>query len=254
MSSNLRLALLISGSGSTASAIVKATIDGTLKGIKPSCVIASNTKANIRGLIDLGVDKHCAQILSPKAFSSSEAFGEAIIKFCKKHGVDLIGQYGWLCKTPANVIEAYKGRMINQHPGPLDPARHLDFGGPGMYGKRVHCARLLFVSQTQRDFWTEATAQRVAINYDEGAVLRAERVEILPQELVSPDLGDNELRARVESLAARVLPVERKAQIDTLRDFAYGTVAELHREEPLVQPSEEAVLKAVKQKTIDLYH
>lgn len=57
--------------------------------------------------------------------------------------------------------------MINQHGGPLDPGRP-DFGGRGMYGRRIHCARLYFVRATQRGFFTEATAQRVALQYDRG--------------------------------------------------------------------------------------
>ena len=212
----MRIALLISGRGSTAEAIIRACRSGELDGVEPACTISSRE-------------------LSPKHFSSSEEFGEAILKICRDNRVDFIGQYGWMVKTPPNVIEAYKDMMVNQHNGPLP-----EFGGEGMYGRRVSCARLLFVHQTNHDFWTEAVSQRVAIKFDEGAVLKARRVPILPEDTV-------------EALAARLLPVEHQVQIETLRDFVNGTVKEVRREIPLVRPGEEAILAEVKKEAIMRY-
>src|SRR5437588_342377 len=94
--------------------------------------------------------------------------------------------------TAAAILQACRsGRIINQHPGPLDPGRP-DFGGKGMFGRRVHAARLLFVNQTGHDFWTEATSQRVAENFNEGPVLNRKQLNILPDDTV-------------ETLAARLL-------------------------------------------------
>ncbi len=46
--------------------------------------------------------------------------------------------------TAEAVIKACRrGRIINQHPEPLDPSRD-DFGGKGMYGAWVSCARLIY--------------------------------------------------------------------------------------------------------------
>src|SRR3989338_4157665 len=138
MSTVLRLAMLISGGGTTAAAIIKACRDGLLSGIEPVLVIAS--KQNINGIEivkNLGIPEKDILVIAPKQFPTSEKFGETIIKACRQKNVDIVGQYGWLCKTPVNVIEAFRDRMINQHPGPLDPGRP-DFGGPGMYGRRVH--------------------------------------------------------------------------------------------------------------------
>jgi phosphoribosylglycinamide formyltransferase-1 len=178
-------------------------------------------------------------VIKPQDFAALEAFGQAIVNECQKRAVDFIGQYGWLCLTPKNVIKAFQGKMVNQHPGPLDPG-HPDFGGKGMYGRRVHAARLMFVRKVNRDFWTEATAQRVAVNFDQGAVLKRKRVPILEND-------------DVDALQARVLPLEHEVQIETLQDFSNGTVKELNRDKPLVLPGEESILEECKREAIRLY-
>lgn len=236
----MKIALLISGGGTTMAAIIKAVKDGRLKGIEPVLVIASKPDAGgIQKARSLGIPDKNVIVIRPKDYNSASDFGQAIIGACEQRQVEFVGQYGWLCKTPENVITKYQGKMVNQHPGPLDIGR-LDFGGQGMYGRRVHCARLLFVKKTDRDFWTEATSQRVAINYDHGAVLKAIKVPIQKND-------------DVDSLQQRVLPFEHEAQIQTLQDFAEGSVKEITRGTPLVLPGEEPVLEECKQEAIRLY-
>lgn len=235
----LRIALLISGGGTTAREIIRACKSGRLDA-EPVCVIASQQDAGgIQKALQEGIPPKDVLVIARKDYETSEAFGEAILKACHERDVDLIGQYGWMPKTPANVIEAYSGMIINQHPGPLDPGRP-DFGGKDMFGRRVHCARLYFVRKDGQDFWTEATAQRAAAEYDRGAVLKTKRVEILPD--------DDPI-----SLQERVLPAEHEVQIETLRDFAQGTVKELVREHPLVPPEKELLLAEAKRIVIALF-
>ena len=240
MNNELRLALLISGGGTTAEAIIRACSMGKLTGITPVLVIASREGiAGIERVIKAGMEEKNVIILNPKNFESSLAFGDAIVRACLERDVNIIGQYGWLCKTPANVIVEFEGRMINQHPGPLDPG-FQDFGGTGMYGKRVHAARLCFVKKTNKDFWTEATSQKVAIEYDGGAILNKKQVPILPDD--TP-----------ETLANRILPVEHEVQIETLENFARGESKEIVREERLVRPGEEKILDECKTEAIKNY-
>ena len=245
MSDALGLALLISGGGTTAEQILRACNPKTpgnhpLSGkITPVLLIASResdegasgiTKALLEGLAGPNV-----VVLKPRSFPSPLDFGEAIIKECEKRGVDLIGQYGWLPLTPPNVIERFQGRMINQHPGPLDPG-YLDFGGKGMYGTAVHAARLYFVRAVGKDKfpWTEVTAHRVTEQYDEGAVIGRSEVPIEP-------------RDTPYELQSRCLPFEHRLQIAVLESFVNGTVEELEREERLVLPgTEETILKEAK--------
>jgi phosphoribosylglycinamide formyltransferase-1 len=236
----MRVAFLISGAGSTMEAVVRATKGSRLSGVTPAIVIASH--AGISGIErakNLGIPESNIAVLSRKDFETPEAYGEAIIEKCRFHSVDFIGQYGWLMLTPKNVIEAYQGRIINQHPGPLDAGRP-DFGGKGMFGIRVHAARLGFVKETNHDFWSEATAHRVTEHFDEGAVVKATRVPILE--------GDTP-----EILQMRMLPVEHDVQIETIKDFRDNTVQEIARREPLIKPEEFSILDAVKAQAITRY-
>ncbi len=240
MIEDLRVAMLISGGGTTANAIIEACNSGKLKGVRPVCVIASTPEAGgIERVQSAGMSMESIHVVEPKKYRTPAEFGEALLSIFKKHEADFVGQYGWLAKTPTNVIEAYPRMMVNQHPGPLEPGKP-DFGGPGMYGRRVHAARLLFVRRVNRDFWSEATAQRVAVEFDKGAVLRTKAVPILP--------GDD-----VPALAERMLPVEYELQIETLRDFATGHDRDTIRLVPLVKAGEEAILEECKKEAKRLY-
>jgi phosphoribosylglycinamide formyltransferase-1 len=103
------------------------------------------------------------------------------------HGIELIVLAGYLKLVPSEVISAYRGRILNIHPALL-PA----FGGPGMYGKRVHEA-VLAAGATE----SGCTVHLVDEEYDRGAILAQARVPVLP--------GDTP-----ETLAARVLAAEHQ--------------------------------------------
>jgi phosphoribosylglycinamide formyltransferase-1 len=240
LNEKLKLALLISGSGTTMQAIIKACKNGSLKGVEPTLVISSNKESGgIEKAKSLGIETENILIIDPQSFKTKEEFGEKIIIECNKRGVNFIGQYGWMVKTPENVIKEFEGKIVNQHPGPLDTGK-LDFGGVGMYGLRVHEARLEFVKKTNRDFWTEATSHLVTENFDEGAVLKRRKVPILPYDTA-------------ETLQMRVLPIEHEVQIDTLKDFVDNTTIEFRREAPLVLRGEENILKECKEIAKKLY-
>lgn len=100
---------------------------------------------------------------------------------------DLVVLAGYLKRVPAEVVAAYRGRIINIHPALLP--RH---GGAGMYGRRVHQA-VLAAGETE----SGATVHLVTEEYDRGAILGQARVPVLPGD--SPD-----------SLARRVLEVEHR--------------------------------------------
>ena len=246
----IKLALLISGGGTTMEAIIKACKNGKLTNIEPVLVIASKPDAGgIEKARALGISDKDILVINPKDFSAQggpasgwdrETFGEEIIKECKKREVNLIGQYGWMVKTPDNVINAFPNMIINQHPGPLDPNGNGDFGGAGMFGMRVHQARLCFVRKVNDNFWTEATTHRVTSEFDKGAVLKRKQVPILPDDTA-------------ETLQARVLPVEHEVQIETLQDFANGTVSEFKRENPLILKDEKKILEECKKLAKKMY-
>ncbi|MBP6884580.1 MAG: hypothetical protein KBC17_02015 [Candidatus Pacebacteria bacterium] len=237
----MKIALLISGGGTTAARIIsECRSGGRLEGIEPVLLIASRPDAGgIQKALDLGMPKENILVMEPKKFPTPGTFGSAIVSECEKRGVEFVGQYGWMVKTPENVIHRYKGMMTNQHPGPLDIGRP-DFGGHGMYGARVHATRILFVQKTNHDWWSEATAQRVEVEFDKGAVLKRARVPLYPDD--TP-----------ETLSQRMLPIEHEVQIELLKDFRDNTVHELLRENPLITPDEYEMLEKCKKEAIELY-
>lgn len=227
---------LVSGSGSTAHEIFKATRDGRLPRTDLRLVISSKPEAGsldrFSGDSDFPRERYL--IVRPEDHQTPEQYGETIIRLAKGFSADIIGQYGHTPLTPENVIVEFTNRMINQHPGPIDPSPY-DFGGKGMSSaKRVHATRLQFVMDTNRNWWTEVTAQRVAVTFDGGKVLRRS----LPIPISSTDT--------VEDLEKRAKPFELRLQIDTLSDFEEGKVQELPPYVDLVLPEERELLERIK--------
>jgi formyltetrahydrofolate-dependent phosphoribosylglycinamide formyltransferase len=109
----------------------------------------------------------------------------ALLALLEAHAADLVVLAGYLRLVPAGVTRAYSGRMLNVHPALL-PA----FGGPGMYGRRVHAAVLAAGARV-----TGPTVHFVDEEYDRGAIAAQWPVPVLA--------GDTP-----EALAARVLAAE----------------------------------------------
>lgn len=236
-----RLATLISGGGTTMQEIVRACQSGEIP-MDVACVIASTkTAGGIEKAHRLGIPDQDIVVIDPDDFRGDdkkvdkEGFGLRLLQELRKHNATIVTQNGWLPLTPEHVINEYPETMFNQHPGPVP-----EFGGKGMYGKRVHAARLLFTRMTKRDNWTEAIAQRVHKNFDQGAVVKSARIDILPW-----DTADD--------LQQRVLPVEHGVQIELLKDVASGNVKEVTAREMLVRPGEEQILFLAKKVAKMLY-
>jgi formyltetrahydrofolate-dependent phosphoribosylglycinamide formyltransferase len=101
------------------------------------------------------------------------------------HQVELVALAGYMRLVPPDVTAAYRGRMLNVHPALLP-----EFGGPGMYGPRVHRAVLeagATLSGPSVHFVDEV--------YDHGALIAQWPVPVLPHD-------------DAQSLAARVLRAE----------------------------------------------
>jgi formyltetrahydrofolate-dependent phosphoribosylglycinamide formyltransferase len=100
---------------------------------------------------------------------------------------DLVVLAGYLRLIPPAVIAHFPARMVNIHPALL-PA----FGGPGMYGRRVHEAVLASGMGI-----SGATVHYVDEQYDHGPIIAQWPVPVLP--------GDD-----ADRLAGRVLEVEHR--------------------------------------------
>lgn len=242
--SELKIALLISGGGTTASAVIEAYQKGELTGITPVGVISSRPDAlGIAKAKALGIETF---VVERRLYNSPELFGEEILRILRLLHVDLVSQNGWLPLTPDNVIEAYNGMIVNQHPGPLDPGRLIDFGGKGMYGARVVCACVAYAWLTGNDFTTEATTHFVApkLGFDKGDLIRVTKMQI-PRRITPVTIADLQLDASIQQDLCKetkdtqkiLLPLEHENVIETLRLFAQRKVKGFRRPEPLI-PSE----------------
>lgn len=117
------------------------------------------------------------------------------------HAIDLVVLAGYLRFVPVAVTRRFAGRMVNVHPALLP-----QFGGPGMYGPRVHRAVL-----AARAPVSGPTVHFVDEMYDHGAVIAQWRVPVHPM--------DDEA-----SLAARVLRAEHLLFPRVVQAVAAGEV------------------------------
>jgi len=235
----LNAALFISGSGTTMGAILDAISHGALSGVTPRLVVAS--KPEIGGIAiakHYGIPNKDIKVITP-----GPGFGSRLLRACTKREVNFIGQYGWLPKTPPEVVEHFKASIVNQHPGPLDPKAPpgFDFGGKGMFGRRVMAARLLFTRRVGRDAWTMAVAHCVSSEFDRGEVLGEKMVHIYPE-------------TTVDMLKSRLLAAEHFLQIQVLHDFANGALRPIeHQAHWLVKPHELSILEECKKEAAEMY-
>jgi phosphoribosylglycinamide formyltransferase-1 len=263
----MNLALLISGGGTTAEAVINACQSGQLAGIHPRIVITSTKKAGgIQKAEKRGIP---TTVVNPRSFDTPDTFGDALLSILKKNDIDIVSQNGWLPLTPQSVIESFPGKIINQHPGPLDPGREYDFGGKGMYGARVVCARIAYAWMTGTDYWIEATTHFVTNEFDKGDLVRTERVgfdDICTKfggngRILSPGTQDH-ARQNVDTqslinatheLQKRLLTVEHRNLSATLRKFTQGNVVGYKRETELVPEKHIDSLKKAKKIAIQLF-
>ncbi len=237
----IRLAILASGGGTTAEAIIKSGV------VDVVLVVSNNSQVGVKERAErLEIPfKHMPR--APFAVNgkidaeeSKIKYGQVLLDLFDEFGVTHVSQNGWMIKTPKNVIDHFGLRIVNQHPGPLDPPKNPDFGGQGMYGERVHAAVLNFKDAItiKRPFeFTEATIHIATEEFDEGLLLMTRQVPILK--------GDD-----AETLAMRMLPVEHAIQIEFWKRMQEGRVEPFRRDTRLILPGEFKILEEAKRKAI----
>jgi len=138
----------------------------------------------------------------------------------REHGVAFVFLAGYLKLLPAQLVAAYRRRILNIHPALL-PA----FGGKGMYGMNVH--RAVIDSGARL---SGPTVHLVDEEYDRGAIVAQWPVPVLP--------GDTP-----ESLAARVLEVEHLLY-PLVADHVCRSVLEGREPGPMALPGEAFTMAA----------
>jgi phosphoribosylglycinamide formyltransferase-1 len=186
VSSFKRLAILGSGAGTTAEAVVFATADISAE---VTLIIGNNSKS---GIFDVAARHRIRSLhLSGVTHPDPDTRDAVMLDALDGAEVDLIVLAGYMKKIGPLVRDVYERRIINTHPALL-PA----YGSTGMYGDRVHEAVL-----RDKATVTGATIHIVTENYDEGPILAQSAVEVLPSDSVAS------LRERVQ-IAEKALLTE----------------------------------------------
>lgn len=192
MNDSLAVAVLASGSGTNLQAILDSLHGRPEVPVRVCSVIGS--RAGI-GALDRAARHGVAWSVMP----SGEESDAWLLRSLEESAADLVVLAGWLKLISPVVVAAFSGRMINIHPALL-PA----FGGPGMYGRRVHEA---VVSSGARV--SGATVHFVDDVYDHGAIIAQWPVPVRESD-------------DAETLAARVLKVEHRLLPEVVRAYGAG--------------------------------
>ena len=162
----LKVGVLVSGGGTNLQAILDAIDAGRVKNAKVSFVFSNNVNAYaLERAKNAGIE---AMALSPSSFATREEFNQAMLRALKERNLDLIVLAGFLVKIPPEMVEAFRGKIINIHPS-LIPS----FCGVGYYGLKVHEAALKRGVKV-----TGATVHYVDEGMDSGPIILQKAVEV----------------------------------------------------------------------------
>ncbi len=190
----IRLAVLLSGGGTTLQNLLDRAADGRLDA-RVVVVVSSNAAAY--GLERARAAGIPAAVVERKACPSRGEFSRRIFDACRGAGADLVCMGGFL--QLVEVPPDFSDRVLNIHPA-LIPA----FSGKGFHGPHVHRAALEAGVKV-----SGCTVHFADNEYDHGPIVL--------QRVVAVEDDDTP-----ESLAARVFAAECEAYPEAIRLFAAG--------------------------------
>ena len=192
----IRLAVLISGGGTTLVNFLKQIGEGRLPATVPLVIASRADCGGIARAREAGID--CV-VIERRAFPDVAEFSLAIFDRCRQADVDLVVLSGFLALI--QVPDDFTYRVMNIHPA-LIPA----FCGKGYYGHHVHEAVLA------RGAKVSGCTVHFADNvYDHGPIVLQRCVPVEDDD--TPD-----------ALAARVFIAECEAYPEAVRLYAAGRI------------------------------
>ncbi len=226
-----RLAILVSGLGTTMAEIIKAQKSGKLK-LDIACIISNNPNSiGLQKAKELGIPQKDILIVETQPHST---FSQRLLSELKSRKVTAVSQNGWLPLTPIEVINAYPNKIFNQHPG-----NPLNFGGKNMWGLTVHQSAINYFKATGQEANTYMVVQQVAPSFDEGKILKATPVLILKDDTA-------------KSLQERALPIEHQTVIEFLKDLVDNNIKSVELPK-ITDPKNLEILNSCRQNAIDMH-
>jgi len=190
----VRLAVLLSGGGSTLQNLLDCIAAGSLPA-DVAVVVAS--RADAGGLQRAAAAGIPARVVARKAYADVASFNDALHDVLAEFDVDLVVLGGFLSLFQPR--QRYAGRVMNIHPA-LIPA----FCGAGFYGDKVHQAVIASGVRV-----SGCTVHFADDHYDHGPIILQGTVPVL----------DDDTPA---ALAARVHALENDLYPEAIRLFAAG--------------------------------
>lgn len=188
---SLRVAILISGSGSNMETLAK-----SMTGQHPGrpCIVVSNTP-DAGGLMKAQALGIPTAIVDHRQFKGDRgAFEAALQEHLQSSRPDFIALAGFMRVLSAEFVRLYEGRILNIHPSLLPKYKGLD-----THGRAIAAG----------DAEAGCTVHEVTAALDDGPILGQARVPILATDTA-------------ETLAARVLPMEHVLYPAVLRRVLNG--------------------------------
>jgi phosphoribosylglycinamide formyltransferase-1 len=189
---DIRLAVLLSGNGTTLQNLLDRIADGRLRA-RIVLVVSNHTDAfGLERAEKAGVP---TAVVDRKQCTSREDFSGCIFDLCRQAGADLVCMAGFL--QLLHIPNDFQNRVLNIHPA-LIPA----FCGKGFYGHKVHEAALAYGVKV-----SGCTVHFADNVYDHGPIVLQRAVPVLEDD--TP-----------EKLAARVFEQECEAYPQAIRLIA----------------------------------
>lgn len=199
MTRPIRLAVLISGGGTTLTNLCQRIRVGSLNA-EVAIVVASRPDC---GGVQRAKDANLkCEVVTRKSSASVEDFSERIFSLCRDSQADLVVCAGFLALI--QIAPDFAGRVVNIHPS-LIPA----FCGKGFHGHHVHEAVLARGARV-----SGCTVHFVDDEYDHGPIIVQRVVPV-------------EDRDTPDTLAARVFAAECEALPEAIQLFQSGCL-EIH--------------------------
>jgi formyltetrahydrofolate-dependent phosphoribosylglycinamide formyltransferase len=207
-SSSIRLAVLVSGGGTTLQNLLDRSAEGRLPA-RVLLVVSSDPHAGaLERARRAGV---AGAVVERRQAGSREEFSRRIFDLCRQAGADLVCLAGFL--QLLLIPDDFQHRVLNIHPA-LIPA----FCGKGYYGRHVHEAVLAYGAKV-----SGCTVHFADNQYDHGAILLQKVVRVLEDD--TP-----------ETLAARVFAQECEAYPEAIQLIADGRIRVDGRRVRILEP------------------
>lgn len=173
------IAIFASGSGTNAQNLIE--YFSNEKGKKVTLILSNRSDAYVL--------ERAAKLSVPSEIFDRDDFYNTgrVLELLENNVIDFIVLAGFLWLVPSDIIERYRGRIVNIHPALLP-----SYGGKGMYGSRVHEAVI-----ANGESESGITIHFVNEVYDAGDIIFQAKCKIEP--------GDNP-----ETLAEKIHELEQE--------------------------------------------